>query len=38
MCNFYAVFDDGDEKTLRRTNVCVMGQKHFLEDEVRNIF
>ena len=37
-CNFYVVFDDGDEKTLRRTNVCVMGQKHFLEHEVRNVF
>ena len=28
------VFDDGDERTLKRTNVCVMGEKHFRENEV----
>ncbi|XP_065662235.1 AT-rich interactive domain-containing protein 4B isoform X2 [Hydra vulgaris] len=30
---YTVVFDDGDERTLRRTNVCVMGEKHFNEHE-----
>ena len=30
-----AVFDDGDEKTLRRTQLCLKGDKHFEESEVR---
>lgn len=30
---YTVVFDDGDERTLRRTNVCVMGEKHFSEHE-----
>ena len=28
------VFDDGDEKTLRRTSLCLKGERHFQEDEV----
>ena len=30
---YTVVFDDGDERTLKRTNVCVMGEKHFNEHE-----
>lgn len=30
---YTVVFDDGDERTLRRTNVCVMGERHFQEHE-----
>ena len=30
----FPVFDDGDERTLRRTNICIMGERHFQEDEV----
>ena len=29
------VFDDGDERTLRRTQLCLKGDKHFIESEVR---
>ena len=28
------VFDDGDEKTLRRTQCVLKGEKHFIESEV----
>jgi len=31
---FIAVFDDGDEKTLRRTSLCLKGERHFAESEV----
>lgn len=30
-----AVFDDGDEKTLRRSSLCLKGARHFAESEVR---
>lgn len=29
-----SVFDDGDEKTLRRTSLCLKGERHFAESEV----
>lgn len=29
-----AVFDDGDEKTLRRSSLCLKGARHFAESEV----
>ena len=29
-----SVFDDGDERTLRRTMLCLKGEKHFVESEV----
>ncbi|KAL5008948.1 hypothetical protein ScPMuIL_014529 [Solemya velum] len=33
-CSMYTVvFDDGDEKTLRRTQLCLKGEKHFIESE-----
>lgn len=33
------VFDDGDERTLRRTQLCLKGDKHFIESEVScNLF
>ena len=32
------VFDDADERTLRRTQLCLKGDKHFMESEVRCIF
>lgn len=33
-CSMYTVvFDDGDEKTLRRTQCCLKGEKHFIESE-----
>lgn len=28
------MFDDGDEKTLRRSSLCLQGEKHFHESEV----
>lgn len=31
----FSVFDDGDEKTLRRTSLCLKGERHFAESEVR---
>lgn len=31
---FSAVFDDGDEKTLRRSSLCLKGARHFAESEV----
>lgn len=34
MCAFLSVFDDGDEKTLRRTSLCLKGERHFAESEV----
>ena len=34
----HLVFDDGDEKTLRRTSLCLKGERHFQEDEVDNFF
>lgn len=34
---FSAVFDDGDEKTLRRSSLCLKGARHFAESEV-NLF
>eukprot|EP00795_Rhopilema_esculentum_P002773 gene2773-996_t len=30
---YTVVFDDGDEKTLRRTSLCLKGERHFQEDE-----
>lgn len=30
---FSAVFDDGDEKTLRRSSLCLKGARHFAESE-----
>lgn len=30
----FSVFDDGDEKTLRRTSLCLKGERHFAESEV----
>lgn len=32
---FILVFDDGDERTLRRTSLCLKGERHFAESEVR---
>ena len=29
-----SVFDDGDERTLRRTQLCLKGDRHFTESEV----
>ena len=31
---YLPVFDDGDEKTLRRTSLCLKGERHFAESEV----
>uniref|UniRef100_A0A8C3LQP2 AT-rich interaction domain 4A n=1 Tax=Chrysolophus pictus TaxID=9089 RepID=A0A8C3LQP2_CHRPC len=30
---FILVFDDGDERTLRRTSLCLKGERHFAESE-----
>ncbi|CAH1792792.1 unnamed protein product [Owenia fusiformis] len=30
---YTAIFDDGDEATLRRTQLCLKGEKHFIESE-----
>ncbi|XP_033624454.1 AT-rich interactive domain-containing protein 4B-like [Asterias rubens] len=30
---YTVVFDDGDEKTLRRTSLCLQGERHFNESE-----
>ncbi|XP_064621700.1 AT-rich interactive domain-containing protein 4B-like isoform X2 [Lineus longissimus] len=30
---YTVVFDDGDERTLRRTQLCLKGKKHFVESE-----
>ncbi|XP_033735580.1 AT-rich interactive domain-containing protein 4B-like isoform X2 [Pecten maximus] len=30
---YTVVFNDGDEKTLRRTQLCLKGEKHFIESE-----
>ncbi|KAK7505528.1 hypothetical protein BaRGS_00003273 [Batillaria attramentaria] len=33
-CSTYTVvFDDADERTLRRTQLCLKGEKHFMESE-----
>lgn len=32
----FQVFDDGDERTLRRTSLCLKGERHFNESEVCN--
>ena len=29
-----AVFDDGDEETLRRSKLCLKGSRHFMKSEV----
>jgi len=29
-----AVFDDGDENTLRRSKLCLKGSRHFMKSEV----
>jgi hypothetical protein len=34
---FLLVFDDGDERTLRRSQLCLKGEKHFIESEVRSV-
>ncbi len=31
---YTVVFDDGDENTLRRTQLCLKGEKHFVKSEV----
>uniref|UniRef100_A0A674P8F8 Tudor domain-containing protein n=1 Tax=Takifugu rubripes TaxID=31033 RepID=A0A674P8F8_TAKRU len=31
---YTVVFDDGDEKTLRRSSLCLKGARHFAESEV----
>uniref|UniRef100_A0A8C5QSQ8 Tudor domain-containing protein n=1 Tax=Leptobrachium leishanense TaxID=445787 RepID=A0A8C5QSQ8_9ANUR len=31
---YTVVFDDGDERTLRRTSLCLKGERHFAESEV----
>uniref|UniRef100_A0A673GQX0 Tudor domain-containing protein n=1 Tax=Sinocyclocheilus rhinocerous TaxID=307959 RepID=A0A673GQX0_9TELE len=30
---YTVVFDDGDEKTLRRSSLCLKGARHFAESE-----
>ncbi|EDO38118.1 predicted protein, partial [Nematostella vectensis] len=30
---YTVVFDDGDERTLRRTSLCLKGERHFNESE-----
>lgn len=30
---YTVVFDDGDERTLRRSQLCLKGEKHFIESE-----
>lgn len=32
------VFDDGDEKTLRRSSLCLKGERHFAESEVKFLY
>ena len=32
-CLFGAVFDDGDERTLKRSSLCLKGGRHFHESE-----
>jgi hypothetical protein len=31
--SYTVVFDDGDERTLKRTSLCIKGAKHFNESE-----
>ena len=31
--SYTVVFDDGDERTLKRTSLCIKGEKHFNESE-----
>jgi len=33
-----AVFDDGDENTLRRSKLCLKGSRHFMKSEVSNLY
>ena len=33
-CFDVAVFDDGDECTLRRSSLCLQGARHFKESQV----
>lgn len=33
MCDCPAVFDDGDERTLKRSSLCLKGGRHFHESE-----
>lgn len=33
----FAVFDDGDEKTLRRSSLCLKGARHFAESEASSV-
>lgn len=33
----FAVFDDGDEKTLRRSSLCLKGARHFAESEASGV-
>ena len=30
---YTVIFDDGDERTLKRTSLCIKGEKHFNESE-----
>jgi len=32
-----AVFDDGDEETLRRSKLCQKGSRHFMKSEVHRL-
>ena len=34
---FAAVFDDGDEETLRRSKLCLKGSRHFIKSEVSGV-
>lgn len=31
------MFDDGDERTLRRSSLCLKGERHFNESEVSTL-
>ena len=33
-CCCDAVFDDGDENTLRRSKLCLKGSRHFIKSDV----
>uniref|UniRef100_A0A3Q2XT18 AT-rich interaction domain 4B n=1 Tax=Hippocampus comes TaxID=109280 RepID=A0A3Q2XT18_HIPCM len=35
--SIYTVFDDGDEKTLRRSSLCLKGARHFAESELQTL-
>ena len=32
--HIFIVFDDADENTLRRTQLCLKGEKHFVKTDV----